>query len=298
MESIANIASLTLAIFLSISQWFSDGIAEYQKKNYDKAVTAFTKVIDEKVKPNPLYGPSLYWRSKCFVQLKKNDESIADIKLLLETAPEGELSVLAAADFKELTGKEWDLVNRDTPEAAWESLRNAFKKRDKNALMKCVCEKMGAEAEIEIADEHRSEKFWAEGAKIDSAKVSGVKYNKEKTKALLVFAEGTAPQPSLMMEKAGGKWVFAGKKSRSELKEFEMSATLEKPSVKVAISDDERKEIESLIAELGAADPGKRKTAYEKLKALGDKASELLEKAKGNPDPEIAIQAKKLLSGK
>ncbi len=298
MEAASGIASLTLAIFLAISQWFSDGISEYQKKNYEKAVAAFTKVVDEKVKPNPLYGQSLYWRSKCLAQLKKTDAAVADIKLLLETSPEGELAGLAVADFKELTGKDWDYVNLGTPEIAWESFCTAFKKRDFKSLMKCVDDKMAAEAERAVADEKGAERFWAEGARIEKAKLSHVLCDKEKTRAILVFVEGTAPQPMLMMEKVGEKWIFAGKRSRAELRELAESFSPQKVPVKVDVTDEEKKEIEGLISELGAADPSKRKAAYLKLKDFGDKATELLEKAKSNPDPEIAIQARNLLSGK
>ncbi|MFC1497655.1 tol-pal system YbgF family protein [Verrucomicrobiota bacterium] len=65
---------------------------------------------------------------------------------------------------------------------------------------------------------------------------------------------------------------------------------------KVKITDKETKKIQALINQLGAKAFKDRREAYEALKAMGGKAGGLLEKAVKNPDPEIAAQAKKLLS--
>jgi hypothetical protein len=66
--------------------------------------------------------------------------------------------------------------------------------------------------------------------------------------------------------------------------------------VPVAISAEEEKQIRQLIRRLGAKEFKDRQAAYEELKKLGMKAGKLLEEAQKDPDPEIALQAKKLLS--
>ena len=63
----------------------------------------------------------------------------------------------------------------------------------------------------------------------------------------------------------------------------------------VKVSKNESKEIEALIAQLGARGFRPRREAYDKLKAMGKKAAPLLHKAKNSPDPEIALQCRKLL---
>lgn len=58
----------------------------------------------------------------------------------------------------------------------------------------------------------------------------------------------------------------------------------------------ERERLEKLVQQLGASSFKTRRTAYEALKAAGQAARELLDEATENPDPEIAVQARKLLA--
>jgi tetratricopeptide (TPR) repeat protein len=64
----------------------------------------------------------------------------------------------------------------------------------------------------------------------------------------------------------------------------------------VALSAEEEKQIRQLISRLGAREFKERQAAYDDLKKLGMKAGNLLEEAQKDPDPEVALQAGKLLS--
>lgn len=297
VSTVAKVASLSLATLISLSQWFSDGITEYQKKNYDKAAAAFSKVIEEKVKPNPLYESSLYWRSQCFAQLKKTNEAAADLVMLLEKAPEGQLATLAAEDLKQLTGREMDSLGQATPEEAWASMCRAIRKHDLKAVMRCLTGEIAVKT-ARMFEEENAEKNWKEMAEILGAKVTGISYNKDKSRAIIFFREreGSTHEEKGLMEKEGGKWRLAGE-AHSKNEENEFGAT-SKPAPPTArgLTGDEQKEIEALIIQLGSSDARERKTAYDKLRSMGAKTAGLLEKARTNPDPEIAAQAKKLLS--
>lgn len=301
MEPAAKLAVLTLVTLLSLSQWFSDGITCYKKKDYAGAVASFTKVIDEKVESNPLYQPSLYWRAQCYIQMTKTNEAAADLRLLLDKAPDGEFASLAGADMKKLTGNDWDLVSQGTPEETWASICKAVAKRDKKALFRCFSGKMAADGEREFDKE--GDHIWQEMAKVQKTRLTEVRYNKNKTAALISFIEGpdeNSHRQQLVMEKTNGKWTISKDHiSDDEKAEFGQPvpvkpAALATPAMKLTAA--EQAEIENLIIQLGASEAKARKEAYVKLHALGAKAAKLLEKAQTDPDPEIAAQAKRLLS--
>jgi|GEM_PF-3122658 len=292
--------SLTLAALMTLSQWFSDGITNYQKKSYDKAVQSFTKVIEDKAKPNPLYETALYWRSQSYVQLKKTDEAAADLKTLLESAPDGNLVTLAVADYKQVTGKDWDDIDLSSPEKTWSSMTRAVVKRDLKALRKCMTGEIAQETERMFAKPERGDRQWGEMAEVLSVKLTGVRYNKTRDKALVMFLEprsgGSDREEKLLMEKVNGGWKLSGEAHSADETEF-LAAV--KPSstaaANITLTAQEQKEVETLISQLGSSNSKERKNANDKLRALGAKAAKLLEKAKSNPDPEIALQAKTLL---
>jgi len=294
--------SLTLAALMTLSQWFSDGITNYQKKSYDKAVQSFTKVIEDKAKPNPLYETALYWRSQSYIQLKKTDEAAADLKTLLEAAPEGSLVTLAVADYKTVTGKDWDDVDLSSPEKAWSSMTRAVVKRDMKALRKCLTGEIAQETERMFAKPEKGDRQWAEMSEVLSVKLTGVRYNKTKDKALVMFREprssGSGREEKLVMEKINGGWKLSGESHSADETEF-LAAV--KPAsaaaANITLTAQEQKDIEALISQLGSTSSKERKDANDKLRALGPKAAKLLEKAKSNPDPEVALQAKTLLDG-
>lgn len=299
MEPVAKLAALTVATLLALSQLFSEGIADYQKKNYDKAIVSFTKAINEKVESNPFYQPSLYWRAQCYTQLKKTNEAVADLNMLIEKAPDGELAALAAADFRTLTGKDRDGLSLGSPEEAWASVCAAVRRRDQKALLCCFSGKMKRELESELSNGHNPDRMWKKLSEIMAVTVAEVRYNTGKAAALVTFKGGPLRDrvEPLIAEKTGGKWIFARESRHND--EAEFGAPVKPVPVEraaVALTDAERTEIETLISQLGAPEAKVRKDAYGKLRTIGGKAAKLLEKAQASSDPEIAAQAKILLS--
>jgi hypothetical protein len=131
-------------------------------------------------------------------------------------------------------------------------------------------------------------------------KLTRIRYNKAEDKALVEFAkgEGSDHEEKAVMVKAEGKWTLS-RDGRKEEGAFDGPAKApEGDQPEVVLTAAETKEIEGLIAQLGAANPGARKAAYANLRAMVAKAAGLLEKAKDNEDPEIAEQAKRLLEKK
>jgi hypothetical protein len=63
----------------------------------------------------------------------------------------------------------------------------------------------------------------------------------------------------------------------------------------VEVTDEEAAGIQKLIEALGAGTSKERKAAFKELIAVGEKTGTLLEEASHSPDPEIALQARKLL---
>ena len=48
-----TVAALTLATLISLGQWFGDGMTRFEKKDYKKAATLFTRVIESESSYNP-----------------------------------------------------------------------------------------------------------------------------------------------------------------------------------------------------------------------------------------------------
>jgi tetratricopeptide (TPR) repeat protein len=300
---VSNIVSLTTAIFLSLSQWYGDGVASYQKKEYKAAAKSFTRVVEEKVQPNPFFAQSLYMRAQCFIKLDNKDKAVADLRQLLESESEGDLDTLAAGDFKKLTGKDWDGLNLSTPEKTWASFIAALQRRDINAVRACCQGKLLQELNQQLT--RGEDKFWEEAKEITGARITSVRYNKDRSKALIRFAipdmgdpfadEGG---PQLIMSLANKRWQLSDEgNSRRDREEFADSKE-EPPKVPDAEKATEKETalIRDLISQLGAHDFETRQTAYQKLKDFGDKAKPFLEKAVAVPDPEIAIRARQLLN--
>ncbi|MDP6524232.1 MAG: hypothetical protein QGI24_02000 [Kiritimatiellia bacterium] len=399
---VKKIASLTLATLMSLSQWYSDGVASLKKEDYKGAVAAFSRVIEEQVDENPLLETSLLMRSQGYAKLGEKKKAIADLETLLNGAPDGKLAALAAAEFKELSGKDWLGVDLSTPKKSWESFLSAMLRKDVKAVKRCCHGEMARELPqmLEMGPEQ-----WIEvSAEISSMVFQSVTYNAASNKACVVLASPDETE-EILMEKVEKKWLFSrdfdgrarrefdvkpaklgkvigqswaddtnklrqldaaieqytlasggrpvkladasayvkdfaatsvsavdgkpflfargtdqrmwvfmatavdGKRqglmngriatvSDSEFRNMAKVAGLKIPVdwKKIAVSEDEAKEIRLLIGRLGGSTFKERRSAYKKLKQIGSKAGVYLEKAANNADPEIAMQAKKLLS--
>jgi len=404
LETVApKLVSLTAALLLSLSQWFSDGMTAYTKEDYASAVAAFSKVVDSDARPNPLYEPALYWRAQCHVRMGATNDAIADIEGLLEHDPAGPLTALSAEAYRELTGKEWHGILLGTPEETWNSLLLAVAANDEEGLRLCCTGKILVELGRAISEPNA----WQEMAReLEAMELKEVVYNTTSNKACITVGKAeSARSERLLMIKTDDRWKLmdefdarrhadfmasggddvetqkcfaedreklrqletamrrhvmlsrAAPKKLEDLKdivegfdEVSVSSSDGKPFVisypstgevpwlftstptngqrqvymngqirimpentfrdlarqfgvvvphdwsDQRITDAERQLIRKLIAQLGSSSFAERREAYRRLKSIGSCAGAQLEEATEHTAPEIAIQAKKLLS--
>lgn len=398
-----KLVSLTAALLLSLSQWFSDGMTAYQEGDFAASIAAFTKVVDAEVQPNPLYEPALYWRARSHVRMGSTNDAIADIEVLLRHDPAGPLTALATGDYKELSGEAWHGILLGSPAEAWESLLTAVAARDAEGLRMCCTGKLLTELGEALGDPNA----WPEMAReIKDMAVTETVYNTTSNKACITVGKAdSARAERLLLVKADNQWKLMDEFDAREHGDFlaggdsdaqteaclaedtakirkletamrrlvmqsqtpprdlgdlkEMIDDFDKTSVssvngkpfvmsypkggevpwlftstptngqrqvymngqvrivaertfrdlarqfgvplpvdwsKTAITEVERQLIRGLIEQLGDASFARRREAYGKLKSIGSCAGAQLDAATGHVDPEIAIQAKKLLS--
>ena len=212
--------ALTMAIFMSLSQTFSLGIVHYKKENYKAAAESFTKVMEYEVKENPLLEPALYWRSKCYAQLKEKDKAAADIKTLLEHNPAGPFSDLAAADYKALTGKNWSDVDTSTPERTWRSFQRAIKRQDAKAMLRC-CTGRFKETFTQMTAAGGAAYWQAFSMQMGIMEFKGADFNKKKTRAAIhLLRPGNNHPQKLVLELVDKQWLIATEYRRSMEAEF------------------------------------------------------------------------------
>lgn len=287
------VMTLTLAMLISLGQWLGDGMAAFEKGDYKAASALFTKVIDAKGDYNPDKQTALYMRAQCFAKLKLKKEAAKDLETLLTSYPHEQLATLAGADYKKITGKEWQ-GDRSTPEATWRTFVRALENHDVNAVHRCL----SGEAAIELGQALVQPQFFQMMA-AEIGPLISVAYNKDKSRALIIFAEGGKPGKTeeVIMSKAKGVWTVSEEYSRNKhAAEFgEAKAPSKVPPKPVVISDEDAATIGILIKQLGADSFRDRKNAYDKLNAMGAIPTEQLKEATTNPDPEISTRAKKLL---
>ncbi len=403
LETAPKLVSLTAALLLSLSQWFSDGMTAYTKEDYATAVVAFTKVIDSNTRPNPLYEPALYWRARSHACMGATNDAIADVEGLLGHNPAGPLTALATAAYKELSGKDWHGILLGTPGETWNSLLTAALAADEEGLRMCCAGKMLEELGRAIAEPNA----WPEMSReLNDMELKEVVYNTTSNKACITIGKVDSVRTErLLMVKRDGHWklidefdvrrhadFIAGNagdaqtqkcfaadmeklrklevamrryvmQNQSPPRDFgdikELVEDFDKTTVSSAngkpfvisypksgevpwlftstptngqrqaymngqirimpegtfrdlarqfgvavphdwsdlhITEAERQLIRKLIEQLGDASFAKRHEAYRKLKSIGSCAGAQLETATRHADPEIAIQARKLLS--
>jgi hypothetical protein len=403
LETVPELVSLTAALLLSLSLWFSDGMTAYKDEDYAAATAAYTKVVDATAHPNPFYETALYWRAQSRVRMGSTNDAIADIESLLEHSPAGPLTVLAAEAYKELSGKEWHGILLGSPEEAWESMLRSVAAGDEEGLRLCCDGKLMVELGRALAKPNA----WQEMSReLEAMELREVVYNTSSNKACITIGKvDSVRSERLLLIRTDARWklvdefdvrrhadfmadddgdaetqrCFAedGEKLRkletamrrhvmmtqspprelADLKELvedygkvSVSSSDNKPFVvsypasgevpwlftstptnaqrqvymngqvrimpertfrdlarqfgvavphdwsDLRITDAERLLIGKLIAQLGDSSFAKRREAYRKLKSIGSCAGAQLDEARQDTDPEIAAQAKRLLS--
>jgi hypothetical protein len=224
LEPVAKeLTALSLAVLMSLGQWFGDGVAAYNKKDFKNAETSFTRVIGKKVTPNPFLEPALYWRAQTYIKQGNRQKAAADLARLLKHSESGHFATFAAADYKKLTGKAWDVVDLSTPEKTWTSFVRALKARDTKKLKRCCGGKIMGELLQALA---REPEFWEGAAReIGQMQFARAVYNRKKDKAAVYFTgmgRGRAKErPTFVMERVNAKWLISSEFHPKVRREFE-----------------------------------------------------------------------------
>lgn len=296
-----NALAMTLAGLLSLSQSFSDGVKAYEKKDYEAAAKSFSLVLSTGATTNPLHATALYFRSRSYADLEKSAEAKADLEALLSSSPTPSLAGLAQADYKRLTGKDWDYVDLSTPEKAWASMTAAIRNQDAKAVLRCCTGRMAEELAREVERAVARPSFWEEGMReVVNVTITGVAYSEDKAAAVLtLLSQRGHGEQKVVMECSKGQWRFSAPYEGS-IEDFDANFPKKGPPKTTEASAPataaEEKQILALIRQLGASSAKERADAFDKLKAFGAKAAKPLEDAATDPDPEISFQSQKLLS--
>lgn len=402
-----GIVGIALTVMLSLVGDLEDGLQHLQEKEYDKAVTSFTKVIEAEDDAEELRELALEYRSQAYLEDDHKDKALEDLAVLIRKSENGSRRERAVAMYTEAGGDLKHIRPEDDPETVMQNMLAAIRKGDEKEARTYISG--GLEQLLESMDavfqRHMQGKSYLMEAGKEMGNMNASKQSiadKNQTATLTTTAEfGTltfgldqmdgewkltslqqfvprqqphvahhqaAPQqpnvndtnklrqldsaieqyamennamPSQLADvadyikdfantrissvdgepfvfaepKDGDKaWVFRataknGKRlglidgSIITVSEDQFQKLAKEQGIKVPqqwddveLGEKETKEIEALIEQLGADNFQKRKAAYKQLKAMGAKAGKLLDKATDNPDPEIAVQSRKLLS--
>lgn len=116
MEPVTN---LVLSAVVSLTTAFSDGLKAVEQKDYEKAIVALSRVVEDKTPENPLKPLALFYRAQSYLAKKDAKAAKADIVALVESVDGGILYDSAVALMKEAGGSEKDLMPREDPERVW-----------------------------------------------------------------------------------------------------------------------------------------------------------------------------------
>jgi len=117
-----NLVELALVTLVSLSGNFHDGLDNLQKKNYDKAIAAFTQVIKSEPAVQDIKELSILYRAEAFAGKGSKADAMKDAAALLKSSCSDSLKSKAAAIYTAQGGTLKDLRPKESPTEA----RNKF----------------------------------------------------------------------------------------------------------------------------------------------------------------------------
>lgn len=111
----AQAAEIVLAALIALMAAFNDGLSCLDKKDYDKAVTKFTEVIDSKAPGNSVRELALYYRAAAYSESNQKPKALADLTVLLPVVRDPALRGQAVALYGKLGGDWKAFAPKETP---------------------------------------------------------------------------------------------------------------------------------------------------------------------------------------
>ncbi|MFC1461424.1 hypothetical protein ACFLQR_02760 [Verrucomicrobiota bacterium] len=392
---------MTLAVLLSLTAQFHEGLEHLKNKEYDKAIAKLTQVISAEPNVTDLSELSMLYRGQAFLESGKKEQALNDWGLLLKTSENEDLKKRALSLYKEAEGDMKKLLPEKSPRQVLNKFIGAL--QDGNTKVARACLGDGLLQLLDTVNsvymKEKGESFLMEFA-TEVKRLNFVSEHIDETNQTALLTAEFHGQYTFELVQKEGKWVFASVKDYVRQRHHnvahrvptqtddtnklrQLSAAIEqyameyaampgklsdvteylrdfsttrissadgKPFVfaiskkggqpwvftstatggrrqgifagqiqtlseeafkalakthgiklpqqwtEIKVNAAKRKEIQALIDQLGAKTHKERREAYDELKSLGPNAGEMLEKATNNPDPEIAVQAKELLS--
>jgi tetratricopeptide (TPR) repeat protein len=127
---ITNAIEITLVVILSLTGDFHDGLDRLEKKEYDKAVVQFTKVIDADPNVNDVRELSFAYRAQAYLGVGNKDKALEDLSVLIRTAETRAYRDKALAMYEEAGGDLKDLRPKESPEAVMAAFLAALQADD------------------------------------------------------------------------------------------------------------------------------------------------------------------------
>lgn len=133
-----NVVELSLVTLVSLSANFHSAVQNLQDKNYDKAISAFTAVIQAEPSVNDMKELSLLCRAEAYAGTGKASEALRDAATLLKTTADATRKSKAALLYTAQGGSLQELRPKDAPKACLNKFFTTLQNDDVKAAKQFV----------------------------------------------------------------------------------------------------------------------------------------------------------------
>ena len=113
----AKVAEITLAALLALATNFQDGLRQLESKQYTKAVTQFTTVVDAKPAADALRELARVYRAKAYLGAGQKAKALEDAAILIRTATTRSQREMGVALYTQAGGTLETLRPKEEPKA-------------------------------------------------------------------------------------------------------------------------------------------------------------------------------------
>lgn len=128
-----NAVEITLAALVGLAANFHDGLDQLKNKNYDKAIAAFTPVIEAAPSVADMRDFALLYRAEAFAVKGNKPGALKDAATLLKSTDDAAVKRQAAAVYTGQGGLLADLRPKDSPKAALDQFFALVRNNDTQA---------------------------------------------------------------------------------------------------------------------------------------------------------------------